>query len=162
MFFFFFDEKMTALTLANYILTRAQEKRKSVTNLKLQKILYYVQGHFLAKFDRPLFPDDIQAWTFGPVVPNVYYHFSIFGPDNLSIMQKEDLESCFLSFDEKELIDNVIDEKLQYSSSALVKATHQEQPWLKATLGGVRIKRNTVIDIEDMKSFFKNVRNSDA
>ena len=155
--FFFFGEKMTALTLANYILTRAQRARISVTNLKLQKILYYVQGYFLAKFDRPLFPDDIQAWTFGPVVPNVYYHFSLFGPDNLIISQEENIESCGLDYDEKYLIDRVVDEKLQYSSSALVRATHQEAPWLKATFGGTKIQRNTVIDIEDMKDYFKNL-----
>lgn len=155
--FFFFGEKMTALTLANYILTRAQRQKISVTNLKLQKILYYVQGYFLAKFDRPLFPDDIQAWTFGPVVPNVYYHFSLFGPDNIFITQEENIDSNGLDCDEKDLIDRIIDEKLQFSTSTLVRATHQEAPWLKATLGGKKIQRNTVIDIEDMKEYFKNM-----
>lgn len=155
MFFFFFDEKMTALTLANYILTRAQEKGEDVTNLKLQKILYYVQGYFLAKFDRPLFPDDIQAWNFGPVVPNVYYHFSKFGPEILCPAEKEDLEGCNLSQDERELIDRVINQKLQCSASALVKATHNEEPWLQATQRGEKIRRNTIIDIEVMKNYFK-------
>ena len=108
---FFFGEKMTALTLANYILTRAKKQGINITNLKLQKILYYVQGYFLAKFDHPLFPDDIQAWTFGPVVPNVYYHFSIFGPDNLFITREENIDTCALTTAERELIDNVIDAK---------------------------------------------------
>ena len=152
---------MTALTLANYILTRAKKQGINITNLKLQKILYYVQGYFLAKFDHPLFPDDIQAWTFGPVVPNVYYHFSIFGPDNLFITREENIDTCALTTAERELIDNVIDAKLQCSSSALVRATHKEDPWLKATLGGTRIQRNTIIDIEDIKHFFKTVRNCD-
>ena len=152
--FFFFGEKMTALTLAYYILTKAQDKGYSVTNLKLQKILYYVKGHFLAKFGRPLFPDDIQAWNFGPVVPNVYYHFSVFGPDTLHIARREDMSSCFLASDERALIDSVIDEKLKYTSSTLVKATHQEEPWLKATMGGKKIQRNTIIGIEEMKNYF--------
>ena len=70
--FFFNDERITALTLANYILKKAQEQGISVTNSKLQKILYYVQGYYMARFNHPLFPDEIQAWKFGPVVPNVY------------------------------------------------------------------------------------------
>ena len=155
MYFFFNNEKMTALTLANYILTRAKNQGQSVTNLKLQKILYYVQGFFLAKFDRPLFPDEIQAWKFGPVVPSVYYEFSIFGPDELTISYDETIDNC--ESDEIQLIDSVIDEKLQHTSGDLVRATHSEEPWLKATNGGNAIRPNIVINIDDMKDYFKKI-----
>ena len=155
MFFFFNNEKMTALTLAKYILTRAKAQGRHVTNLKPQKILYYVQGYYLAKFDHPLFPDEIQAWKFGPVVPNVYYEFSIFGPDNLTISHEERIDNC--EQDEIQLIDSVIEDKMRYSPSELVKATHSEAPWRKATNNGNITRPNTVIDTNDMKEYFKEV-----
>ena len=156
MFFFFDIGKVTALTLANYILTRAKDQGRPVTNLKLQKILYYVQGHYLAEFDQPLFPDEIQAWKFGPVVPSVYYEYSVYGPDEIIITARESLEEC--DSEEMELIDSVIDSKLRYASSELVRATHSEEPWRKATRGGTVIRPNTAIDTEDMKEYFKRIR----
>ena len=36
-----------------------------MTNLKLQKLLYYMQGFHLAVFDTPLFDEDIEAWQYG-------------------------------------------------------------------------------------------------
>lgn len=156
MFFFFFnDEKVTAMTLANYILKRAEGK-EPVTNLKLQKILYYVQGYFLAKFDRPLFPDEIQAWKFGPVVPSVYYEFSAYGPDTLKAT--EDTSDTMISSctpEEVTLINDVIDQKLALRAGKLVDDTHKETPWLNATLGGHVIRPNTVISIDSMKEYFK-------
>lgn len=40
--------------------------------MKLQKLLYYAQGHHLATFNQPLFHDAIHAWDMGPVVPSVW------------------------------------------------------------------------------------------
>lgn len=43
--------------------------------MKLQKLLYYVQGFHIAVFNRPLFNEDIEAWMYGPVVPAVYEYY---------------------------------------------------------------------------------------
>lgn len=157
MFFFFFNgEKVDALTLANYVLKRAEAVHTVVTNLKLQKILYYVQGHFLAEFNRPLFPDEIQAWKFGPVVPSVYYEFSMFGPDALVQTGRADMGAC--SEAEQAFIDQIIDEKLSMSAHQLVEATHAEEPWRRATENGTCIRANTVISIDSMRDYFRRVR----
>jgi Uncharacterized phage-associated protein len=50
-----------------------------ISNLKLQKLLYYVQGFALAMYDKPLFDEDIEAWMYGPVVPCVYQEYKEFG-----------------------------------------------------------------------------------
>ena len=150
--FFFNDERITALTLANYILKKAQERGISVTNLKLQKILYYVQGYYMARFNHPLFPDEIQAWKFGPVTPNVYYAFSYYGPDPLQMLEEPEMDNC--SEDEMELINRVIDEKLSMSARDLVTATHKEEPWKNATEDGAVIRLNQVIEQEDIRQYF--------
>lgn len=156
-FFFWNDEKITAMTLANYVLEKAKESNIDVTNMKLQKILYYVQGHFLAKFNRPLFPDEIQAWKFGPVVPNVYYQFSPYGSEALFTTEKADMSSC--APEEIDLINSVIEKKLKLSARTLMLDTHNELPWMQVTQNGTRIEMNAVIDTDLIKQYFMSLEN---
>ena len=59
--------------IANQLLLYSADMgRELMTNMKLQKMLYYQQGFHLAYFGTPLFDKDIEAWMFGPVVPSVY------------------------------------------------------------------------------------------
>ncbi len=61
-----------ALEVAKYVITLCNDENQDISNLHLQKILYYLQKEVLQKFDDKLFVDDIQAWQFGPVIPKVY------------------------------------------------------------------------------------------
>ena len=70
--------------IAKWILTRNRlevqtEDGDYISNLKLQKLLYYSQGCFLALRDEPLFDSPIEAWTYGPVVPEVYHLYKSYG-----------------------------------------------------------------------------------
>ena len=107
----------------------------------------------MARFNHPLFPDEIQAWKFGPVVPNVYYAFSYCGPDTLQMLEEPDMDNC--SEGEMELINRVIDEKLLLSATALMDATRNEAPWLEATDGGNVIRPGLAIKQESVMDFFK-------
>ncbi|MCI8513016.1 MAG: DUF4065 domain-containing protein [Lachnospiraceae bacterium] len=60
---------------------------QDIANLKLQKLLYYAQGCFLAVAGAPLFLEDILAWQHGPVVEPVYYQYKGYGSGG--IFQKE-------------------------------------------------------------------------
>ncbi len=51
------------------------EEPDYLTNLRLQKLLYYAQAWSLAMRDKPLFDDRIEAWPSGPVVPSVFDRF---------------------------------------------------------------------------------------
>lgn len=59
--------------------------------IKLQKLLFYAQAWWLASTDTELFPDDIKAWTWGPVVPGIYYQFVKFGKEPIRNKQAEEL-----------------------------------------------------------------------
>ena len=66
------------LSIANKILAygaAANDEGELFSNMKLQKLLYYVQGFHIAVFNRPLFNEDIEAWMYGPVVPAVYEYY---------------------------------------------------------------------------------------
>ena len=64
-----------ALDVAKYIITRCYEQGNPISNLKLQKILYFLWADFYRETRRYLFFDDICAWQLGPVVPKVYYEY---------------------------------------------------------------------------------------
>jgi len=136
------------LDIANKLLAKAynSEIEELMSNMKLQKMLYYEQGFHLAKFGTPLFDDDIEAWMYGPVVPKVYNHYKENG--SLGIAPQGDV--VVLSEDEEELFDEVYDVYGAYSASGLVKLTHQEKPW-KSTKVGV----GNIISKESMTKFFK-------
>ena len=61
--------KFRAREIAEWFLAWAEDIEADISNLKLQKLLYYAQGHYLARTGVPLFDDVIQAWAHGPVVP---------------------------------------------------------------------------------------------
>lgn len=113
----------SATAVANYIVSHAS----SVTNLKLQKMLYFIQGFALVQLGRALFTDYIEAWTYGPVVPSVYQRFKKWGAD--PIRQVEPAETI----DNPAVIDflnrliRVLD---GFSALDLVELTHKEgSPW---------------------------------
>ncbi len=65
----------SAIDVARYIIWYCKRRRYSISNLKLQKILYFVQANFLVSIGTPCFEEEIEAWDFGPVVPEVYHEF---------------------------------------------------------------------------------------
>ena len=69
----------TAMRVAEYIITKSYENRTPVSNLKLQKLLYFVQGQAIKVYGERAFTESIEAWDYGPVVRSVYLKFRIFG-----------------------------------------------------------------------------------
>ena len=109
-----------AMDLANYIVDKCIEDNAPITNLQLQRILYSVQKDFL-KRGSPAFSDDIEAWEFGPVVPNVYFDFCGFGAMPIFISRDTVLN---LSAD-KNIIDSIVEAKRSLAPWAIAKETHK-------------------------------------
>lgn len=134
-----------ALDIANKIISKTDlEHGDTISNLKLQKIMYYQQGFHLAYFGTPLFDEDIVAWQYGPVVPSVYKEYKSFESNSISTSK----EGISLSDDEEELFNNVYEEYNQFSAVALMKMTHEESPWKTTEI-------NSVISRDKMMAFFK-------
>lgn len=134
-----------ALDIANKIISKTDlEHGDTISNLKLQKMMYYQQGFHLAYFGTPLFDEDIVAWQYGPVVPSVYKEYKSFESNSISTSR----EGISLSDDEEELFNNVYEEYNQFSAVALMKMTHEESPWKTTEI-------NSVISRDKMIAFFK-------
>lgn len=119
----------------------------TITNLKLQKMLYYMQGFHLAVFDEELFNEDIEAWMYGPVVPVVYDEYKANGSSAITL--DEEYTPIKLSEEEEDLFNQVYDIYGQFSACKLMEMTHNENPW-KSTPQGV----GHVISREKIKSYF--------
>lgn len=113
-----------ALELSKYIVSKCVNDKDPITNLQLQKILYYIQYEFLSNRNEPIFSDDIEAWAFGPVVPDVYYYFSFFGAKFINTMfnnYEEIIKDNFI----RNIIDNIVEEKRKLNPWDMVKDTHK-------------------------------------
>ena len=70
---------MNAKSTANYLIYIMLDAFNDLTNMKVNKLVYFAQGHCLSKYGRPLFTEPIEAWPHGPVVPEVYRAYRKYG-----------------------------------------------------------------------------------
>lgn len=142
-----------ALNVANYLIflrDRDLENGEyhSLTNLKLQKLLYYCQGAHYKWDEKKLIEDALfEAWDYGPVIREVYYKFKNFGQNDIHV---DDYKTS-LPEDEKDTIEAVWNQLKGISAFDLVKHTHSEAPWLEA-----RKKQNIFISDAALREYFSN------
>jgi uncharacterized phage-associated protein len=143
---------MSAEDVAVYIL----EKRRSMSAMKLQKLVYYAQAWSLVWDEKPLFDDQIQAWLAGPVVPALYAkHRGLFTVDK-SVFREGD--SSKLGDVERETVDAVLDFYGDRPAEWLSDLTHKERPWRDARVGvGDMENSENVIPLESMAVYYTRV-----
>lgn len=109
-----------AIDLSKYIISKCIDDGHPISNLQLQKILYYIQKDFLSR-DDIAFSDDIEAWQFGPVVPNVYYYYCGYGAMPISFAHERfDIESK-----DEPTVDIIVESKRILDPWVLVEETHK-------------------------------------
>ena len=113
-----------------------QSEDDQMTNLKLNKLLYYAQGAFLARTGTLLFNNRIEAWTLGPVIPEIYHKYKVCGKNPISYDQ-DDIDLSRFTSEELETLFDVMREFGQYTGSKLVSLTHSSgTPWRNASDNG--------------------------
>lgn len=115
-----------AIDLSKYIVVKCDNDRHPISNLQLQKFLYYIQKEFLKKGYGNAFADDIEAWQFGPVVPNVYYYFCGFGAMPITLFNQTYNSDCLTYTPEAlTLINEIVEKKRELDPWDLVNETHK-------------------------------------
>lgn len=135
--------------VAAYIL----RKQGSMTAMKLEKLVYYTQAWSLVWDENPLFPERIEAWAAGPVVPAMYYR-------HRGQFQVNDWEGDpkALSGTQRETIDAVLNFYGNKSSQWLSDLTHSEEPWLSAREGLAPLERgNREITQASMAEYYSSL-----
>lgn len=136
------------------------EKLGEVTPLMLQKLLYFVQGIYLALYGRPLFAEDCRVWLHGPVYPEVYDLFRDFKYNPIEDARFALLEGTMdvLTGDEKKVIDLVVNTFGMYGGKMLERITHNEDPWKEARKGyGDNIPSSELLPKEHIMRYYMAV-----
>lgn len=140
-----------ATYIANFFVDMARyDDNDTITNMRINKLLYYAQAWSLVRNKKPLFDEDFEAWDYGPVVPSVYKKYKRFKKNNIDVLDKD--------YSVNDISENDLDALLgsysyfnQFSTSKLVNATHRKgSPWSKAYSKG----QSSKIDKTSISSSF--------
>ena len=142
----------TAQNIAHYVLHLFQQSGESITNLKLQKLLYYIQGWHLGLYHESIFDEDFEAWIHGPVVPSVFQEFK--ANKWWPILEEANCTSLGNKAIEKH-IDDVLEVFGACNAYELELMSHREMPWIKARNGiDPTAQSNAIITKASMEDFF--------
>lgn len=112
---------------------KLEDEGASLINLKLQKLLYYVQAWSLGINNKPMFEGSFEAWVHGPVNRAIYNRFNatkyLYSEINLEDRINTNVE---ISTSDAEFVDFILENYNKYSGAELENMTHSEIPWMKA------------------------------
>lgn len=135
-------------------LSLAGEEGDPLTNLRLQKLLYYAQAWSVVLRESELFPEEVRAWRYGPVVEEVYQALpdgrcGAFVPPDAFAMAPD------LGAEDALFVRSFWEAYNQYSASELYRMTHSEMPWRKSRGDRpINVNANDPIAIEDIEEYF--------
>lgn len=141
---------LSVLDVAEYILG----KRGRMSTIKLQKLVYYCQAWSLVWDEKPLFCEDVEAWTNGPVVRDLFnYHRGMFDIERVYTGNPD-----LITKEQKDTIDAVLDFYGDKSAQWLVDLSHDEEPWRQARRGLPELARGwRVISPESMAIYYSSL-----
>lgn len=153
------EQSITYNSVADYFIALSNETQSLITNLKLQKLVYYAQAWHLAMHNKPLFEEEMEAWIHGPVLPALYENYKKFSwkPIEREDLQEGSLDRIISEFDSKarNLLNEVAEEYFGLTAYELERLTHNEEPWKIARAGIPEDKpSNAIISKSSMKEYY--------
>lgn len=149
--------------IANYIIEYCGQNRRSVTNLALQKIIYFCHVWSLLNLNRPLVKHEFEAWQHGPVLQYLYREFKEFDGapiDRLAsaldhVTGKRVIARCDFDADVLQLLDKVISFYSRLSAGQLVEMSHVVGgPWYVVWNHNEKINPGMKIKNEQIIAFY--------
>lgn len=136
--------------VAAYIL----QKKGTLSTMKLQKLVYYSQAWSLVWDEKPLFKENIEAWSNGPVIRDLfYYHRGRYEIDTVEIGNPR-----LLNEEQQETVDAVLNYYGDKSAQWLIELTHLEDPWIQAREGLPPLERgDKVIPLDAMADYYSSL-----
>lgn len=134
--------------IAKFILSMATPEENDFSNLKLQKLCYYVQGLCSSMRGAPLFQERVCAWDHGPVVEALYHEYKPFRAGAIPIPE---FKPNSIDNRDQKAIRDVVEHFGQFSAWALRNMTHDERPWADA----YKRASGSEITVQAMIEFFR-------
>ncbi|MGI0492335.1 Panacea domain-containing protein [Alkalinema pantanalense CENA528] len=144
---------LDCLDAARYFIIKAYDAgiASQMTNMKVQKLLYYAQSIHLALYGELLFADEIQAWRHGPVCPPAYQFYREFEDKQLPIPNL--VAMVKINPATRQVLDEVWEYFGGYHAYRLSDMSHLEFPWKKARQGlSTEAASNNPIALEDLRA----------
>lgn len=135
------------LDISKFIINYSNRKNYNIQMLKLQKLLYFVQAYFICNTKKKCFKEKIEAWEFGPVIPEVFEEYKQFGNADIPANSFDEKE---ISKTHRKMIKDVIKEFKDHSITQVTKITQNQTPWQKA----YKPNEKNEITPESIKEFF--------
>lgn len=135
----------SAKSIASTLVKLSTEHKLWISNLKLQKLLYFSWLEYYRRTNgKHLFDDEIQAWKYGPVVPSVYYDYWCNAANTLFVPKRTE-----------ETVDDKTQEFLLYmlrkyndkSVGYMIELSHKTNPWAN----NYEIRAKNPIPMKDME-----------
>lgn len=141
--------------VARYLVSHSvPNTARAITPLKLQKLLYYCQGWYMAfNQGKALFDEELMAWKHGPVVPEIYQEYKKYGYLTIqpeSFENKDETGKRIFSERQFEVLNAVWNAYGEYDGKYLEELTHQEEPWSNTHL-------NSEISKVDVSNYFSKL-----
>lgn len=112
---------MKSIDIANLLVVEAAGK-VALTNLKLNKLVYFCQVECLRECGEALFTDDMEAWQYGPVSRSVYDAYKSYGKQPIS----EPVGAAPTNPVAKRIVSRVLSSYGRLSAFDLVTLSHRE------------------------------------
>jgi uncharacterized phage-associated protein len=155
---------ISPLPIANEFIKRAINDNKSLSPMKLQKLIWFTYGRYLADYNdakRVLFDEPFLVWQYGPVLRSVFVQFASFGANNIDAYARDAKGIVFLreSIQETKNLIEVINDRWakykDYTAIRLSSKTHEDgTPWKRAL-----DNNDNVISDDLIKEYFKGDAN---
>jgi uncharacterized phage-associated protein len=157
----------TATAIANELLDRAADSRSTLTQINIQKLVYFAHGWNLAWRNEPLILESIEAWQYGPVVRTLYDQFRRFGSDPITDRARDfriDSNGKFVTpiaaidqsepgIDARNVVGAIWQQYGSLKPFQLVELTHApNSPWEKSWSS-----KQSVIPNDEIQRYFKGL-----
>ena len=153
--------------VANFVLDFCEARGRGITNLSLQKIVYFCHVWSLIELDRPLLKHQFEAWQYGPVLQYLYRDFKPFGDDPITSRAtgidpetgRKRVVGYVFERQTEALLTNVVDFYSRLSASELVRLSHvRGGPWDTVWNHEGRINPGMKIDNAVIAAYYAKVR----
>jgi uncharacterized phage-associated protein len=148
----------SALVIAYAFVRRGIDESNPVTQMQLQKMVYFAHGYHYARYGEALINEPIQAWEYGPVIPSIYHSYKFYGSSPIITVDKiidrpSDIDLLGLSASAKDAIDYTWKATSKLSAFHLSSWSHKDgSPWANVYQEGIR---NIPIDNNEIRNYFK-------
>ena len=157
-----------AAAVANYFLEKAWSENKTISPMKIQKLVYFAHGWHWVLTDKPLIDERVQAWTYGPVIQSLYHGFKEYGNSNITNLlfgtwKEPDSHKIIFGFPRVDsddrpviaLLDRIWEVYGPLTAIQLSNMTHTEDgPWKSALSKRSPGERGVEIPPKEIKKYF--------